>query len=125
MAEFPLGLHVDRADAVAARLPGDLRAAQDGDPLAAVRGEPDTAGVERIRRGGREFEYFRALKKKVPLFGIEHIEPGQVDDIPVGLNLREIGECGEVQRQIGRQRIFGVQTDFQFAVFFKLAIRRT
>ena len=124
-----VGLDVQRADGVAARLAGQSRPAENRHGLAA--GQADAAAVEDLRhvaaaeearsaetRGaelaarvaGRaaEVEDAAAFEEELPLLRKEQVEPRQVELRLVGLHLREVGVVGEVRGQVLRQAVLDV-----------------
>ena len=69
-----------------------------------------------------ELERRRVLEEERPLLGEEQIEARQVDLLFVGLDLREVGVDGHVERQVGTDSPLHVEADV--AVLVDLIARR-
>ena len=105
------GLHVEEADVIAAQLPAQASAGQDVDRLTKLR-NTDTAREEQVNRLRlAELKGLRVLEEERPLLGEEDREPGQVDLLLVGLDLREVGVDRRVERQVGAHAPLDVQPD--------------
>ena len=62
-------------------------------------------------RGAAEGEDSLILEKELTLFRKEQTEPGEVDLLLVGFDLREIGVVGEVGGQVPGNAVFHVEPD--------------
>ncbi len=116
-----VGLDVHRTERPGAG-PSRQLAARENRHLAPVL-EPDTPAVEQLqqprvgvgvatgqhRADGAEVERGRALGEELALLGEEQRKPREVDDLLVGLDLREVGlEC-QVGLQVRREADAGVE----------------
>ena len=105
------GLHVEKADVIAAQLPAQASAGADVDRLTKLR-NTDTAREEQINRLRlTELKGVRVLEEERPLLGEEDREPGQVHLLLVGLDLREVGVDRRVERQVGAHAPLEVEPD--------------
>ena len=78
--------------------------------------QADAAGEEQIDRLRlAELERRRVLEEERPLLGEEQIEAREVHLLLVGLDLREVGVDGRVEREVGTDSPLHVDADVAFA----------
>ncbi len=70
-----------------------------------------------------ELERRRVLEEERPLLGEEQIEARQVDLLLVGLDLREVGVDGDVERQVRPDSPLHVEADVAVAIELIAAAR--
>ena len=91
-ARLGLRRHLQQAEPeIVHRPPDDLGPAEDRD-LASRLVEADPARVEHLRLlRATEAQHLEVLQEDVPLLGQKEPEPGEVDDLVVEIDLREVG----------------------------------
>ena len=112
----PPGPQCERSDGDRTRLPGEPGAPLD----VAFEAHPATeedCGLP----PAPELEQPGALEEELPLFREEEVEPGEVDLDVVRLDLGEVGVPGQIERQVGGQPVFQVQTGLRLAFDVGLA----
>ena len=117
-AEGAVGLDVEHADVMRARLARQPRAADDRHRLARGR-QADATTEEQIglhlrrreRRPGAHREEVRVLEEEVALLREEEAEAREVDLLVVDFHLGEVGVEREIEVEPGRQAIARIEAD--------------